>query len=79
MPEPFLCPACGKPDGVPVLRGMPDGPAWDAERQGLIVSGGCVITEDMRNTVCRACSHAWDLPSRAISRYLDAVFARGSA
>jgi len=54
---PIPCPACGSPDTIPIVDGMPaSDPAEDPAWAGLY-SDGCVVRPEDR--FCRACEHAF--------------------
>lgn len=55
LPPPRPCPACGSPDAVPLVFGLPMEPLFRAAELGLVALGGCVVGEDPPTYHCLAC------------------------
>jgi hypothetical protein len=55
----FLCPHCKKPDGVPLLWGMPDEAACIRAANREVILAGCVMGNDAHDLQCRVCAHRW--------------------
>lgn len=51
------CPRCGALDGIPVMYGYPGKLAMEAESQGFISLGGCILRETNPNWCCTGCGH----------------------
>lgn len=60
------CPACRHLSGVPLFFGMPGPLAFDAERRGELVIGGCEQMSDANgnilNLACLHCAYHWHDP-----------------
>ena len=53
------CPQCGSEQIVPIVYGYP-GPGLQKEaEQGEVELGGCMVTGNDSNRVCRECGHRW--------------------
>ena len=55
LPPPMPCPACGLPDVVPLVFGLPMEPLFRAAELGLVALGGCAVGEDPPGYHCLAC------------------------
>lgn len=54
--RPATCPNCGQPlKRVPILYGYPMPEAWEAERRGELVIGGCIVDDDEPEYACADC------------------------
>lgn len=58
-----ICPKCGSTRVVPYLYGMPSAEAWEEEKRGRLVLGGCCINEDSPDFHCKICGNDWVDPS----------------
>ena len=54
----WKCPNCGEKAGVPVQYGLPTRFAVEAAERGVLVLGGCVLTDDDPPRCCTACRAA---------------------
>ncbi len=54
----WKCPNCGEKAGVPVQYGLPTRIAAEAAERGVLVLGGCVLTDDDPPRCCTACRAA---------------------
>ena len=59
--KPTSCPECKDKSVAAILWGMP---AFDDElekglEEGIIVLGGCCVSEDYAKWHCNACGHEW--------------------
>jgi len=54
----WKCPHCGERAGVPVQYGLPTRVAAEAAERGVLVLGGCVLTDDDPPRCCTACRAA---------------------
>lgn len=54
--EPQICPRCGSDDIDAVIYGEPIYPL----QQGT-VAGGCLVTPDGPDCICRSCQHEWQV------------------
>lgn len=54
----WKCPNCGEKAGVPVQCGLPTRAAAEAAERGVLVLGGCVLTDDDPPRCCTACRAA---------------------
>ena len=52
LPPPMTCPACGSPDVVPLIFGLPMEPLFRAAELGLVALGGCAVGEDPPSNHC---------------------------
>ncbi len=68
------CTECGR-HGIPILYGLPSPHARVLAAVGLLRLGGCVVTDDDPNWVCRSCAHVWIDPEGAL-RELSLLFGR---
>jgi hypothetical protein len=63
----LLCPSCGNKTGVPLLWGLPGPEAFEMERRGEIVLGGCDLPfgceGPLPNLACLRCNHQWHDPN----------------
>jgi len=63
--EAALCPACGSRRGVPIVYGYPGPELSKAAENGLVVLGGCCVSEANPTRACLGCGHCWGhLPIR---------------
>jgi hypothetical protein len=65
-PTKITCPACGSPEGVPLLWGLPDARAWAAGERGELVIGGCDLPMGegpLPNLQCLKCHRQWQDPT----------------
>lgn len=53
------CPECGSSDVVPYLYGLPNPEAFNLEKQGKVILGGCCIDGNSFEWHCRRCKHDW--------------------
>ncbi|MHB8438977.1 MAG: DUF429 domain-containing protein [Acidimicrobiales bacterium] len=53
------CPVCGNWEVVPIVYGLPDIEAADAEERGEIALGGCVASPEQPERLCRSCGYEW--------------------
>ncbi len=51
------CPRCGPVKPVPIMYGLPAFPdeAFEAERRGEVLVGGCVVSDDSPLYACPMC------------------------
>ena len=56
------CPRCGSLDVVPILYGYPGPEMMATAEKGLIALGGCCVTNDDPQKLCRACGQEFDRP-----------------
>jgi|GEM_PF-3343919 len=55
----LACPKCGGEARVPVFYGYPDEGLTEEAELGLVILGGCLVTEDSPRWCCPLCKHAW--------------------
>jgi hypothetical protein len=57
------CPACGKRCGAPIFYGMPTAECMadlmQGAKDGMVVIGGCCVTDHDPRWRCTNCGHAW--------------------
>jgi hypothetical protein len=53
------CPSCGAEAAVPIAYGMPDDELAQEAEAGLVVLGGCVLSDDSPALHCAECGHDW--------------------
>lgn len=53
------CPACGSRRGVPIVYGYPSSKLSKDAEKGLVVLGGCCVSEANPTRVCLSCGHCW--------------------
>lgn len=53
------CPNCGSTDTVPIIYGLPAEEAFEEEREGKVVLGGCIIFENSPKWHCKSCGYEW--------------------
>lgn len=58
------CPKCGSTDVVPILYGYPGPEMFEAAERGEIELGGCCVTDDDPQRLCKACGERFDRPER---------------
>ncbi|MBS4025234.1 MAG: hypothetical protein KGZ96_06110 [Clostridia bacterium] len=49
------CPACGSTSTVKIIYGLPTYEAFEAQERGELVLGGCCISTDDPNRICKDC------------------------
>lgn len=60
-----LCPVCGSTRVVPIAYGYPGSELTRDAEKGLMVLGGCCVSETNPTRTCRDCGHRWGhLPIR---------------
>lgn len=63
--EAALCPACGSMRVAPIVYGYPGSELAEDVEKGLMVLGGCCVSEADPTRVCLDCDHRWGhLPIR---------------
>ena len=64
------CPSCKAKAGRPILRGMPSPEVGQALAKGVIdvALGGCCVSEDDPDYVCRACGVQFGASRRKTGR-----------
>ncbi|MCX7720652.1 MAG: hypothetical protein N2Z64_05145 [Dictyoglomus thermophilum] len=53
------CPKCGSKNVIPIIYGYPTSEAFEKEKRGEIILGGCVIEYDSPNWYCKECGYKW--------------------
>ena len=54
-----ICSKCKSGDAMPIAYGYPGPEAVEAADQGMIILGGCVISDDDPHWQCPACGDRW--------------------
>ncbi|EEG76045.1 hypothetical protein [Dethiobacter alkaliphilus] len=49
------CPACGSAETVEIVYGMPDAEAFEAEKLGEVYLGGCCVSDNDPERICKRC------------------------
>ncbi len=55
------CPACGSDETVEILYGMPTVEAYEAEKRGEIYIGGCCVSENDPERICKRCGREFNV------------------
>ena len=55
----FICPSCGDREPQRIAYGYPSPDMWDSVQLGEIVLGGCMISSESPNWLCRNCGLRW--------------------
>jgi hypothetical protein len=58
----LTCPDCGSDGPIPIVYGRPGAMLQQAEIDGRIKLGGCIIRESNPNWFCRVCEKRWQGP-----------------
>jgi len=53
------CPNCGSKNVIPIVYGLPEHEAFEREKRGEIILGGCLIDFDSPNWHCKDCGFEW--------------------
>ena len=53
------CPKCGSDEVAEILYGYPTPETFETQDRGEIELGGCVISEDAPQWVCKNCKGRW--------------------
>ena len=56
------CPKCGSLDVVRILYGYPMPETFEAAERGEIALGGCCVSDDDPQRLCKACGTEFDRP-----------------
>jgi len=64
MPSRYLCPACKRKTGVPILYGHPTDDGFRGAERGEIVIGGCMEEPGDPDRACTACGKQWRARSK---------------
>lgn len=56
------CPKCGSADVVPILYGYPTSKLFEDAEKGKVALGGCCVSGDDPQMLCRACGEEFDRP-----------------
>lgn len=65
------CPKCGSMDVVPILYGYPGPEMMEMANKGKIELGGCCVSNDDPQTLCKVCGTEFDRPKPRASRPAD--------
>ena len=57
--QPPACPRCESDHVVPIAYGFPGREMFEEAERGDIELGGCCVTGDDPNWICRECGHRW--------------------
>ncbi len=53
------CPRCGSQDVLPIVYGLPGPELTEESLAGKVALGGCVLSPEPPNHLCRNCRHRW--------------------
>ena len=65
MTERRICPKCGSTSIAPIVYGLPGPKLMEESREGRVVLGGCVITDEDPTHACLDCGSRWELEGGA--------------
>jgi predicted nucleic-acid-binding Zn-ribbon protein len=51
------CPKCGSSEYTPIVSGLPSSEGFEKANRGEIILGGCCISFDSKNRVCKKCGY----------------------
>ena len=59
----YVCPHCGKKEGLPLHWGKPRGDAAEKAAQNQLICAGCdfwsTLEDGVKNRECQACGERW--------------------
>ena len=53
------CPECGSEKTVPILYGYPAPDAFESEKRGEVILGGCIVSKFSPKWHCNDCGNNW--------------------